>query len=368
MPSPTPLRATLLVAAVLAHAEAASAAFSSDVSGNTLTLIQLSDGGDVKITHHGAGEFGLSEGGGGMSLAGVAPNLAVQMLDESGSELELEFLGALPGSVTLALGDGDRVVDFSGDTPQIGGDLEMRGGTGSQLSGVSASQALEVGGDLLLAGVNDFSSPSVPVEVGGDLRVTTRGETVESFVDLFYLDLEGDFIYQGGSDLDFVELGFGDVEIRGKVAIDLGDGVSNAGKPYFQVVRLKSGMNGSPRVVRRMSVRGGDVGNPELVEIEPGAELVGGLRVALGDGENQAIVSGSGGSFQYTGGAGVDSVTLGLMAPGAKLKLGDGMDTLSLVAPLVLGKFSVDFGPGTDTYMIEAGTSEPAGAKLKNLP
>jgi hypothetical protein len=127
-------------------------------------------------------------------------------------------------------------------------------------------------------------------------------------------------------------------------------------------------MNGSQRVVGRMSVRGGDEGNPELVDVESGAELLSGLRVSLGEGENAVALGGTSAGFRYAGGAGVDSVALTLSAPSAKLKLGAGDDTLQLASPLALGTLAADFGPGTDSYEIEAGTDLPDEEKLKNLP
>lgn len=363
------LRSALAFAllALLLAPPPARAGFASEMGKKVLRLVQTGDGGDVRITHHGGGEFGISEGGGGASLAGVAPNLVVVMQGGSGSELELVFDEPLPGGVTLELGSGERQTLIAGDSPALGGDFVIRGGTsGLQQVAVTASQPLEVAGDLLLENVNAFSSPSVPVVVGGDLRATTLAETAEAFLELFYLDLEGDFVYRGGGDVDFIELGFGEVEIRGKVAIDLGDSVS--AKPYFQVVRLRSGMNGSPRVVGRTSVRGGDEGNAELVDVESGTEFVQGLRVALGDGENAVELGGTSAGFRYKGGAGVDSVALHLAAPSAKLKLGAGDDTLQLASPLALGTLAADFGPGTDSYEIEAGTDLPGEEKLKNLP
>ena len=346
----------------------ANAAYHAELEATPFVrIIQDSDGGKLLLQRVG-NSVNVTEGAGSPFSIAPVEALEVVIADGSGSGLELAFDDPLAGDLTLELGTGDRLVKISGDSPELGGDLVIHAGAGRQVVSVTASQPLHASGDILLDGVNAFDSPSVPVEGGGDLRMTTRRESARMELDLFYLDLEGDLVYQGSDDLDYVELGFGAVEIRGNMTVDLGDGVSSDGYPYYQVVRLRSGMNGSPRVAGRMSVRGGDVGNPDLVEVESGADLVRGLRVALGDGENYATVSGTGGAFQYSGGDGPDSVTLGLAAPSAKLKLGDGADTLSLVQTLALGALSVDFGRGTDTYEIEVGTNVPANAKIKSHP
>jgi hypothetical protein len=233
---------------------------------------------------------------------------------------------------------------------------------------VAGTRPLRASGDFVLDGVNAFRSPSVRIEGGGDLRMTSRRENARMELALASLDLADDLVYQGSDDLDAVELGPGAVTIGGSIVVELRNAVPGAGEPDSQAVRLRSGAAGSLRIRGRASVRGGDAGNPELVEVESGAEILRGLRIALGDGTNQAILKGGVPSVQVSGGAGRDSVTLGLAGRRAKLALAEGEDRVLLVPPLALGALSVDFGAGIDSFEIGAGAGVPDAAKLTNLP
>ena len=331
-----------------------------------LRIVQDSDGGALRIDRAG-NSVTVWEGGLLMESYSPVEELEVVMLDGSGSELEIAFDDPLVGPLTLWLGDGDRSVLVSGDSPEVGGDLSVWGGAGQQAVSVQASQPLTSAGDFVLVGVNTFRSDSVPVVGGGDLDMTMDGETAPARLDLFYLDLEGDLTYRGSSEVDQVNLGYGEVDVRGKVTIDLGDGISAL--PVVQWAKLESsGAPGSPRVAGLVSVSAGNSSFGDLVEIGSDAVLVKGLRLALGEGTNDTSLLGSMGKVQYKGGSGSEQVTLGMSAPSAKLQLGDGTDVATLLNTLQLEKLSIDFGAGVDTYMIEVGTDVPDGAKIKNLP
>jgi hypothetical protein len=344
------------------------AAFAQLLRNGTLRLAQTSDGGDVSITIQSNGGIVLEEPGvpSFASFGGVS-SLLVVMADGSSSALELHFDAALAGDLDLELGSGDREVLIAGGTPTIGGDLTLVGGTGRQTVDVTATQPVTVGGDFGATGINRYSSPGVPLYVGGNLRWSMAKEVAPSLLDPFYLFLGGSLAYKGSSDVDQIDLGYGQVAIAGSVKIDLGDGVTGTAEKQF--VHFKSsGMANSPSVAGSTSIRSGDSTNGDEVVIEANALLQGGLKLALGGGDNSVSVKGSSGKLQYSGGSGVDRVSLGLASPSAKVKLGDGDDTFSLMDTLAVGKLAVDFGPGTDSYEIEVGTTVPAGAKLKNLP
>ena len=359
---------TCLVALLLLVAAPADASFRQQFRHGVLELEQADADGDVEITLQSGGGVVLEEPSvpSLASFGGVA-SLVVVMADGSGSALLLHFDDALAGSLDLELGDGDRSVTIAGGAPRIGGDLTLRGGAGSQEIDVTATQPVRVGGDFVAVGINRYSSPGVPLYVTGNLGWSMGKETAPSLLDLFYLFLDGSLAYRGSSDVDQVDLGYGQVQIGGNVKIDLGDGFTSTGEMQF--VHFKSsGAPNSPSVAGSTSISSGDGTNGDEVSIEGNAHLAGALKLALGGGANAAEVDGVCGKLQYTGGAGADSLELGMTAPSAAVKLGAGDDLLYLADTLALPALAVDFGPGSDELDVEVGTQLPTNLKQKNLP
>jgi hypothetical protein len=344
----------------------ARAALATDLDGDTLRVTQTANGGPVLITVYTNQTVGVSENMGVPTFLAPVTELELLLLDGSGSALEIEFLAPLEGSLSVWLGSGDRTVMVTGE-PEVGGDFSMWGGPGFQTVGVDASAPVTSGGDFSLEGVNQFSSPGVPLVVGGDLRVSMEGETARALFDPFYLDVAGSFTYLGSSEVDQVDIGYGYIDVRGKVAIALGDGIT--GSADMQFVKLKTSGGNDHRFAGSVSISAGDSTNGDLVEVEENVVLVKGIKLALGDGFNSTILRGGTESkVQYRGGAGVDIVTLGIAAPSAKLSLGADSDTVLLVPTLDLTKLAIDFGEGNDEYLVEVGTQLPAAEKIKNLP
>lgn len=111
--------------------------------------------------------------------------------------------------------------------------------------------------------------------------------------------------------------------------------------------------------------------NGDRVTTSESAAIVGSIRIDLGDGPNAAALLGTfeGDTVSYRGGDGVDHLTYGMTESPARLRaaLGAGDDILTLNAGAALGRLSVDFGAGTDTFENLLG-SLPSGTKLVHLP
>lgn len=356
-------RFTPLVCLAFLLAEPAHAAFSAVFSRDTLTLTQLSNGGDVKVTHLGGGEFQLDEGMNSGDV-GTADNLVVVMLDGSTTPLEIQSDAPLAGSITLRLGAGTRAASLHGEGFELEGDLVIEAGDGLQSVEIDGPEPLLVGGDFVLEGVNEYSSPTVPVSILGDFEISMGSEVATCEIRSFYVDVARNFTFTGSDAVDIVALGFGPVEIGGNVTIDLGDG----GGLEEQLAWLRSPGTGSgPTVGGKLTVSAGSSAVGDHVTIEVDSEIAKGIRLALGEGANAAELLGTTSKVSYTGGSGVDFLSLGLSAPSIKAKLGAGNDTLSLLDTLAAEKVTVDYGDGVDTQEIEAGTDVPE-LKVKNLP
>jgi hypothetical protein len=343
----------------------AHAVFSQLLQNGQLQLTQTTDGGAVEITIQAGGGIVLEEPSiPSFASFGGVDSLLVVMADGSSSALELRFDGALSGDLDLQLGSGDRSVTISGE-PEVRGDLSIWGGTGLQSVSDDASSPITCAGDFSLIGVNRFRIVGVPLVVGGDLDVRMDGETAPALFDPFYLEVAGSFTYAGSSEVDQVDVGGGYIDVLGKVAIELGDGIT--GSADMQFVKFKTGFGNDERFAGAVSISAGSSTNGDLVEVEENVELVKGLKLALGGGTNTVTLRGNGGKVQYLGGAGQDVVTLGLAAPSAKLQLGAGSDYVFLVDPLALHKLTIDFGAANDEYYL--GTVTPPDVeKIKNLP
>jgi hypothetical protein len=359
------LRLGAALLALLAFApRTAHAAHHGEFESPFLRIVQDSDGGKLLLDRT-ASAVTVWEGGLVMESYAPVESLEVVMADGSGSALELAFDDPLAGDLTLALGDGDRTVEITGDSPEVGGDCAMSGGTGVQSVSDDASSPITCAGNFSLHGVNQLAFGGVPLVVGGDLDFRMDGETAPARFDPFYLDVAGRFTYVGSSEVDQVDIGYGYIDVRGKVAIALGDGIT--GSPDMQFVKLKTSGGNDHRIAGLVSISAGDSTNGDLVEVEENVVLVKGIKLALGGGTNTASLRGSSGKVQYRGGAGWDTVTLGLAAPSAKLQLGEGSDYVYLVDPLALDKLTIDFGAANDEYY--PGTVTPPDVeKIKNLP
>lgn len=363
MSSPKLLPIAPLLLAVLA-AGAARATLTTELDGRTLRVAQTAAGGPVLLTVYTDRTVGVSENMGVPTFIDPVTDIELTLLDGSGSALELEFLAPLEGSLAVWLGSGDRSVTLS-DEPEVAGDLSIWGGPGIQSVGDDASAPITCAGDLSLIGVNRFRIVGVPLVVGGNLRVNMEGETEPALFDPFYLDVGGSFTYVGSSEVDQVDVGGGYIDVHGKVAIELGDGIT--GSADMQFVKFKTGFGNDERFAGAVSISAGSSTNGDLVEVEEDVVLAKGIKLALGDGTNTVILRGSGGKAQYRGGAGEDNVTLGLAAPSVKLQLGAGSDYVFLVPPLALDKLAIDFGAANDEYYTGTVTP-PKVEKLKNLP
>ena len=77
--------------------------FSGTFDGTTLTLTQISDQGAVTIDDNGAGSEFQATDGSGTTTFDAATNLVVNMLDDTGNQLDIDLDSALAGNLTLNL-------------------------------------------------------------------------------------------------------------------------------------------------------------------------------------------------------------------------------------------------------------------------
>jgi hypothetical protein len=83
----------------------------------------------------------------------------------------------------------------------------------------------------------------------------------------------------------------------------------------------------------------------------------GNLNINLGDGKNSLVFNGAigstiGGVLHYTGGSGIDTVTIsGQNSFAAKIKTGAGADAVAFAPDAAVGSLDIDFGDGLDTWL-----------------
>lgn len=277
----------------------------TDANGGPVTFDNNGDGNAVRVTADSVSEFG------------PISNLVVTLLDNSLDTLNFDFDNPLAGNLTADVGDGNRIINFTGSDNSIGGVLDLSGGDGMQTVNIAVSNGLSVAGDAIIdlgtgndaldANGNNVSVAGSALllnanrialdgstSIGGDLTVDNSSEAINSRFDAAILDLAGQFDYLGGD----------------------GDDVITLTAP---------------------STFGSDID------------------ILAGAGNNSASLLGTlnGNSVDYTGGSGTDDVILGTTGNDANfnVRLGAGNDSVVLNADTaVADSLRIDFGGGDDMF------------------
>ncbi len=295
-------------------------------ASDKLTSTQVEDlGGSVVVDNQGPGDA-IRFNHGGTSLLMPVMSLQVNMQDSSLTDLDINLNGILSGDLGVDLGDGLRQLRLVGLGNSIGGDLLVSAGSGDQTVNLNVASPLtvsgvvmldlnggndtlsdnvngiDIGGDLSLYGVNQFTNLGTLL-VGGHWTIDNRiANGLSMIVDAGTIDLTGDFTYLGGAADDTVDFssGFPGLLIGGDIDLQMGDGNNAA--------TLQSGVFG-------------------------------------------------GTSISYLGGSGMDEFVLGLAGNDADVtaNLGAGDDLFELQATASVHTLFVDFGAGNDMFVNDYG-------------
>lgn len=385
-------RTTVRLAVALVAACAlptASATFISSVQGDRLILTQTSDLGAVVVDNNGAGgAFRVIEGG--VTNFVAANGLEVIMLNNGSQLLTIDFDNPVIRDVVIDVGNGTRMINFTGASNTVRGFLEIRGGAGDQTVELAVNAPLKTGGDLnvdlgigndivdedgnnltiggnlLFRGVNRFENNGTML-VTGDATVRTNFETQDTlFDDDQSMTILGNLDYKGGDGRDEVTLnGTTLTLIGGNVKLDARGHSSGGGAQYLWINGANTRIGGNLTVKARNSAR-------DDYQSISGAIVGGNILVDLGPGANEAdfFSSCGGSSVVYKGGAGVDEVVCDLQGRNATVKImtEGGADFITLDPSSNLRKLFVDGGAGVDSYTDNFGGPTPFKRKLKNLP
>jgi hypothetical protein len=363
-----------------------------DLPSDTLSSVQVSNPGPIVIDNNGAnGEIRFINGG--TNIIAPVTHFNLQMLDGSGTDVNLRLDNAFAGDLFIDLGDGARTLNLDGVGNSIGGDLEIVGGTGNQTvnfavnSGLFVSGVASIGlgsgtdtiadggnnsqidGDLELIGTNNVDIDGF-LAVSGNLMVDNSTETTAAVFSVDGgLSVTGNFTYLGGLGRDEVRLGGPlTTDIFGNALIELGDNAVGG----TQLVSLSDPLT---RVRQNLTINSINTFSQDTVDMDPGTVVGsagGNLEIGLGGGVNTALIQGagiSGSSVKYNGGSGTDLVTLadlGALPSDVNIKLAGGADTFTLDSVATpFSSLRVDFGGGDDAFVNNVG-SFGFNAKLLN--
>ena len=343
-------------------------AFVAFVDGDTLTLTQTFDDGDIVVDNNGtSSEFRVIDGIGTANYVG-ATNVVVNLLDDTGNQLDLGLDNAHTGDVTLNVGNGARAVNFIGTGNAIGGDLVVNAGTGIQIVELAVNNAIDVtgsasfslgtdfdvvdedaenitvGADWNMTDVNRFENNGT-MSVGGNVVFdTSADDSTGEFDNDATMNITGDFSYTGNNMTDTLNTN-ADFNLTGNYVANTAEGTTN-----FNINNPNVNIDGDVMLTST------DSANVDDLNTAVGATFGGDWTVDLGDGINNADFFGTfnGSNVGYTGGSGVDTVNYDFSGNPADVivTLGDGDDDFTLgpnasIAPTTL---SVDFGDNSDTF------------------
>ncbi len=345
---------------------------SYNLASATLTSTQVEDIGPITVDNNGLSNSIRFIGGGTSSLTPVT-HLNINMLNGSGSSLDVDLDNAIAGNLNIGLGDGIRALNLTGSNNSIGADLTITGGSSAQTVEVAVGNALTVGGNALFnlgtgndtvdedgkniaitgnldfVGVNSFKNNGT-MTVGGNLTVNSIGETDATlFDDDSSLSIAGNFAFTGGSGRDTVSLdGSIGTNINGTAAIILGDNTMGG----TQLASLDSAVTS---IAGNLTVSSTGALSLDRFVSNAGTALGGDIDINLGGGANDAAILGlfGGSSVKYNGGSGIDNVTYGLagVAVDPNIKLSTGNDTFVFNAGSSIDNLlRVDFGGGNDSF------------------
>lgn len=344
---------------------------------NTMIANQLTNTGDVIVDNNGGPVTGIDwqffTADGGAAPLNHSETLVVNMVSNTGNRLSMDLDNPVLAFITLNVGDGDRVVDFIGDSNNPLRDININGNLGDQFVQLSQNAGLAVASlrvnlgegfdtvddnfnnlmlseDMVFSGINLFEHDGV-VSIGRNVFIDTLAEVGENvWATNNQLFVAGTFNYDGGSGRDELRLnGTGGTTLTQAVDIDLGDNVF--GGTQSTLLNGPSTFLGSSLTVEMAGAT-----SPEVFELTPAATISGNIFVDMGDGENTASITGflGGSEVTYSGGSGVDNVTFGTTGNAARFTatLFDGDDVFTLLAgSSIASPFVVNFGDNNDTFI-----------------
>ena len=204
--------------------------------------------------------------------------------------------------------------------------------------------------DLIFRGVNLFENDGF-LSIARHAVVDTLAEMGENiFANNGQMFVAGNFTYVGGDGRDELRLnGASGTTITLATMIDLGDNIF--GGTQFALLDNSNVFLGGPLTVLSTSPV-----NPDVFATDPGGSYNGNIFVNLGDGPNDATITGffTGSQIDYNGGDGVDTVTFGTTGSPAMFNasLGQGDDVFTLLAGAnIASPFIVNFGGNADTFI-----------------
>jgi hypothetical protein len=390
-----------------------------DSLSSTWTLTQIANSGAVQVQTSG-GNLILNEpapAGPPIVLGGEGANLKINMLANTGNQLQVTLNDPLTGTLTVQANIGSRTILFDGTSNTIG-KLSLTAGTGNQTVNLASVASMSVGstatislgggndtinatnnvtvglnayvylgagndnfatagsvtvnGTLFLNGVNNVSIGTGLI-VGGNLTDVVTGDNfASSFATGTGSKVTGNFSYYGANRADTVNLGnapAGSNTIGGNLYVYLGTNILGGDSQVDVSGAVISGnvnVNGSTTFVG---------GGSKYVSTAT-TEVDGNILIHFGNGTNSANILGNiGGEIDtphivlYTGGSGVDNVVVGLVGlpviPGVNhtfqvlATLGSGVDSFTLnggATNAQITKLLINFGLGIDTYSNLFGT------------
>jgi len=277
-------------------------------------------------------------------------NVTFNIGNTAARTVNLNTAATIGGNLSVTGGAGALTVNEATSPLQVGGNATITGGLATDVLNLAAVAGSTVGGNLT---ANKMNTVSMDVDtVGGSLSFNDSSEFTNNALTLTGTVIGGGITYTGGNANDVVTLAGAAIvgqSITANFGTQLGTGVSSLS------------LNGTTLVGGSLNVTGGNLG-AETVTLAVGATLAGSanlnLGTALGTGNNTVSFLGifAGSSFNYTGGAGIDSVTYQVAAGSARARftanLGAGNDTVAFAAAPGANNPSsafIDFGAGADS-------------------
>ena len=263
-------------------------------------------------------------------------------LSVGGGDNNLTLTNSISGSLTINAGSGVDNVLVAAAPFSVGGALTANLGMGSDNFDESNND-IAVTGDMTFTGVNFFENGGT-MTVGGNVVVDTTFETEDTlFDDDATMTITGNFTYTGGDGRDEVTMNgvAGGTSVGGDAVVHVGDNTTGGNQFIFFNLPNSS-------VAGSMTATSTATASLDSYAEHPSGSIGGNVTVDLGGGPNDAVFAAvhSGTTGTYTGGSGVDNVTMSANAPSMNftVTLAEAVDTFTLNNSTVLTSLMVDFG------------------------
>ncbi len=358
-----------------------------DLSSGNMNLVQIDNFGDVTLDNNGP-EMAIRFGGESMNTLTPANDLKMILVDNSATNLTADFDNPRVGNTVLQLRDGDRELNFTGNSNRFEGLLRIEAADGVQMVDVAATtdldvdgtfifngrmgsdelratNAVAVSGAMLLRGVNTFIN-TAGVNVGGDFNVITFAENEDTrLISNTSFNVGGNLSYLGGGGTDAVNFKSTGATIGGFTYIDLGDSADLIQK---QRVVLTGGFSTDKLVIDSGASLAGNYLNTDQNTMVMDDVIVNFSATSV---PNTANFFGTylGTYGTYRGGDSSDFVTMGAQAQDMLFAalLGYGDDRFVIESPADLDFLYIDFGYGDDTLDNQIGDPLPFDYRFWNL-